>query len=96
MRRSNTQPLSEILDEVLEMLHIRQKIKEMRIINAWEETLGKSVAGKTEKIYIKDRTLFVHLSSSIVRNELFMMKEKIVLSLNEKAGEKIIDRIILR
>jgi hypothetical protein len=96
MRRSNTQPLSEILDEVLDMLHIRQKIKEIRIINAWEETLGKSVSGKTEKIYIKDRSLYVHLSSSIVRSELFMMKEKIVQSLNEKAGEKVIDRVILK
>lgn len=96
MRKSNTQPLSEILDEVLEMLNIRQKLRETRVINAWESTLGKAVAGKTEKIYIKERTLFVHLSSSIVRNELFMMKEKIVQSLNEAAGERVIDRIVLR
>jgi hypothetical protein len=58
--------------------------------------LGNNIARATTKIFIKDRVLFVYLKSSIVRNELMMLKSSIIKSLNEQAGEKVIDDIVLR
>ena len=96
MRKSNTQTLGEAIKDYLKALHIDKKINEVRLINSWEEVIGKTIAKATTKIYIKNKTLFVFLNSSVIRNELFMLKEEILKVLNEKAGEKIIEKIVLK
>jgi hypothetical protein len=96
MRRSNTQNISDVVSELLKELHIDHKLKEIRLINSWEEILGKNVARATTNLFIKNRTLFVSLKSSVVRNELMMLKTGIIKALNDKAGEMLIDEIILK
>jgi Dna[CI] antecedent, DciA len=96
MRRSNVQNISDVVSELLKELHIDHKLKEIRLINSWEEILGKNVARATTNIFIKNRVLFVYLKSSVVRNELMMLKTGIIKALNDKAGETIVDEIILK
>jgi predicted nucleic acid-binding Zn ribbon protein len=96
MRRSNAQNINDIVSQLLKDLKIDQKLKEVRIINSWNEVLGNSVARSTDKLFIKNRVLFVYMKSPVVRNELMMMKSGIIKSLNEKAGDKIIDDIVIK
>ena len=96
MRRSNTQTIGEVLREYIDAMHIRRKLKESRLEKQWEELLGKNAASLTSKLYIKDRVLYVHLNSSVLRNELLMMRETLIKRINEKAGEELITKIILR
>ena len=96
MKRSNIQNIGEVLSELLHELQIEGKIKEVGIINAWSEVLGDKIGKSTSRIFIKNRVLFVYLKSPVVRNELMMLKSSIIKALNEKAGESIIDNIVLR
>ena len=96
MRKNNTQKLGDVIQSYIDALDINGKLKEVRLIRSWEEMVGKIIARKTEKIYIKDHKLFVHLNSSIARNELSMLKDSLIHRLNEKAGEEIITDIVLR
>jgi hypothetical protein len=96
MRRSNIQNISDVVSELLKKFNIDHKIKEVRLINSWEEVLGKNVARVTTKIFIKNRILFVYLQSPVVRNELMMLKSGIIKALNDKAGEILIDDIVLK
>jgi len=96
MRKSNTQPLGEVIDELLGALNIRGKLSQARVLNAWNEVLGTYIASHTLKSYIREKTLYVQLDSAVIRNELFMMKEQLIQSLNEKAGTKVIEKIVFR
>ena len=96
MRKSNTRKIGTVLKEYLEHMMIDRKIKEVGIVRSWEELMGKAVAERTKNIYIKDKTLFVQLQSSVLRSELMMMRQSIIDKMNEKAGEKIIDKIVVR
>jgi hypothetical protein len=40
--------------------------------------------------------LYVHLNSSVARNELLMLKEALKEKLNERAGKEVIKDIVLR
>jgi hypothetical protein len=40
--------------------------------------------------------LYVHLNSSVVRNELLMLREALREKLNKKAGSEVIKDIVLR
>ncbi len=96
MRRSKTVNISEIISALLKEQGLEGKLAENRLINSWEDVLGRSVARVTTNLYIKDRTLFVSLKSSIVRSELLMIRDEILKRLNERAGSEVIDKIVLR
>jgi predicted nucleic acid-binding Zn ribbon protein len=96
MRKSQTQNISEVISSILKASGLEDKLAETRLIQSWEELLGKSVARLTKSLYIKNRTLFVSLNSSVVRSELVMIKKDILIRLNEKAGKCVIDDIVLK
>ena len=96
MRKKNTQKIDEVVKEYLKALKIDDKLKEVKLIKSWEEVVGKTIARSTNNIFINNRKLFVKLNSSVIRNELFMLRERLKKALNDKAGEEIIDEIILK
>ena len=96
MRRNNTQSLSEVIREFVKGSSIERKLKETDVVQSWEELLGKTVASYTKNVSINNKVLFVEITSSIVKNELFMMREEIRIKLNERAGEEIVKTIIFK
>lgn len=96
MRRSNTQTLSDVLRSYIQEMKIERKLKEVNAMQSWEELLGRSIARYTTNIYIANKVLYVRLSSSVVKNELMMMREEIRRKMNEKAGEEIIVKIVFK
>jgi len=95
MRRTNTAHIAQVVAELLGEYKIDGKLMEARLIAAWPEVLGP-LAKPTDELYIKNKTLFVKLSSSVIRNELSMMRSTLVRRLNEKTGEEVITDIIFR
>lgn len=97
MIKRNTQPISEILRDIFEdNTKLYEKILEIRIQRAWSEVLGPMVMQYTRNIYVKDHVLFVSLTSSVLRSELTLCRERLVKSLNEYAGSAVIRDIIIR
>ena len=87
--------IAQVIGEVIGEYKIDGKLKEARIIASWPELLGP-LARPTDKLYIKNKVLFVNLSSSVIRSELSMMRSALVQRLNEKAGEEVITDIVFR
>lgn len=96
MRKSNTQPISEVIEACLKSLHVDKKLKEYRAVKSWEDVIGKTVAKATTKIYIDKKILYIHVNSSVIRNEIMMIKEGIIKRMNDICGEKIIEKIVVR
>lgn len=96
MKKSNAQPLKDVIQEYLKAMKMNSKLKEVGLVGSWERVVGRTIARATKDIYIKDRKLFVILNSSVVRNELEMVKIPLVDRLNQEANFDVIDEIILR
>ncbi len=96
MRKSNTQRLGDVIADCLRELHIERKLKEVHVVSQWESMMGKTVAVRTDRIYIRNRTLYIHVTSSVLKTELLMMRQEIMDKLNENAGERIVEQIVIR
>jgi predicted nucleic acid-binding Zn ribbon protein len=96
MRRKNTQPIGEVLHEYIEAMSMRRRLKESRIEKIWAELLGKNATSLTRKVYLRNGVLFAQLNSSVLRNELLMMREMLIDKINEHAGEIIVTKIVLK
>ena len=95
MKRTNTVSIAQVINEVLKECKIDGKLEEKRIIAAWSIVLGP-LSKPDDKLYIKNNVLFAELSSSVIRNELHMMRSTLIQRLNEKAGTDMITDIVFR
>ena len=96
MRRSKTISLAEAVNDYIREMNLGGKLSEVAVINSWEEIVGKAISSRTTKIFIRNHILYVHLNSSVVRNELLMLREALKEQLNKKAGSEVIKDIVLR
>jgi predicted nucleic acid-binding Zn ribbon protein len=96
MRKSNTQPIAQVIRDFLREMRIDRKLKEVNIVSQWESMMGRMVAVRTSQIYIRNGILYIHVTSSVLKNELLMMRQDIIDRLNEHAGEKIVEKIVIR
>lgn len=97
MKRKNSQTLGEVIRDFFENSPVlREKILQLRIQRGWGELLGPMVQQYTRTIYVKDRVLHVSITSSVLRSELLLCRERLVKSLNEYAGADVIEDIVVR
>ena len=97
MERRKTLRLGEIMQlfwkEHPEFLH---KMMDARVQRLWSELCGPTIAQYTTKVYIKNRTLYVFMSSSVARNEMASMRKQLVIALNKHAGADVLDDVVIR
>ncbi len=96
MKRNNIQTLGEALREYVREMRMDRKLKEVSIVQSWENVLGKTIARYTRNVYLSNGVLYVELSSPVVKNELLMMREEIRNKLNENAGEELIRKVVFK
>lgn len=96
MARSNQQTLKDAITEFLKVSNLDTKLKEVKLIDSWENVVGKLIARHTKNIFIKNKTLYVTLDSSALKQELNYSQEKIIQLLNDAAGEDVIEKVIFK
>ena len=72
------------------------KMLEARVQRLWGELFGPTIAQYTTNVYVKNRTLYVSMSSSVARNEMASIRKRLVATLNEHAGSSVIDDVMIR
>jgi predicted nucleic acid-binding Zn ribbon protein len=94
--KHNEHSLKDVIDQLLKVYKLDDRLAEKRLIASWETVMGSMISNHTKDIYIKHQQLFVTLDSAALRNELALAKTKIVKMLNDSVGKSIINEVILR
>jgi predicted nucleic acid-binding Zn ribbon protein len=88
--------VKEIKDLILRNLRaqgLETPLLQKRLIEAWPTVMGDVIAGYTQNLYIRNQTLFVHLTSPALRADLSMQRQEIVRKLNESVGNQVIAEV---
>lgn len=95
-RQNDHLPISTILQEFVEANHLQTGLDKVNVQDAWAQMMGNGVNNYTTSVQLENDTLYVQLSSSVLREELSYGKEKIIAMLNESIGKELIKKLILR
>jgi len=96
-KRHNEQlKIGDVLKEFIETNKLQKGLDKVNVREAWENMMGNGVNHYTTAIKLERDTLYVQLSSSVLREELSYGKEKIIKMLNEALGREIIKKLVLR
>lgn len=93
-RNTEVSTLKDIIEEMLNTYRLKGKYNETRLISSWETIMGKPIATRTTKLFIKDKKLYVKLNSAPLKNELTMSKTKVLDLLQVEMGTRVVDDIV--
>lgn len=86
--------LSQVIQKVIAEGNMSQQMLNHRVVSLWQVVMGPTVNRATRKVSFREGVLYVELYSSVVRQELIMMKRKIITSLNTTVGHEAIRDIV--
>ena len=86
MKRTQSKPIGALLEEFFRSPDIAAKIAEGALPDTWRKVVGPVIAAETRQVRLVRGVLYVHVASSIVRQELMMQREALVRSVNAKLG----------
>lgn len=96
MKRNNAEPIGKLIQQFLRQESLESPLNEQRLLDAWPQVLGPTIASYTRELYIRNQILYVYLTSAALRQELMMGRELLVRNLNRKVGATVITNIIFR
>lgn len=94
MRKTNDKSIKEAIEQMMQVYKIKRKYDETGVISNWAHFVGAPVANRTKEIYISDKKLFVRIESSVIKNELMMVRGQIIQKINEEAKSVLVEEII--
>ncbi|WP_372973874.1 DUF721 domain-containing protein [Muriicola sp.] len=96
VRKKNNLSLGEALQDFISSNKLQKGLDKVHVRESWVNLMGNGVNNYTTGIELREDTLYVSLSSSVLREELSLGKSKIIDLLNEELGREVVRKIILR
>lgn len=88
--------MSEALNDFKAQNKLQKGFERVDVDNAWKEVMGPGIMTYTTQIKFSGSTLFISLSSSVLREELLYGRTKILENLNKHLGKELIEKLVLR
>ncbi len=95
-KASNENSISDVLKEFIEANKLQTGMDKIDVEHAWKELMGNGVNSYTQEILLKGSTLYVKLSSAVLREELSHGKQKIINMINEELKKDVVKELVLR
>lgn len=98
MPKRNNEHISikDALKEFVKTNKLEKGLDKVNAAEAWAKLMGNGVNNYTTSVRLERETLYVQLSSSVLREELSYGKQKIIDILNDELGKVIIKKLVLR
>ena len=93
MFKRDVKSLSDLLQMVLRKEGFETPLLQRRLIASWDAVVGSTISRYPSDKFIKNQTLFVKINNPALRQDLSMMRQKLVQRLNSQVGSFIISDI---
>lgn len=95
-RVSNESMIGDVLREIIGKNKLQPGMDEVAVKDAWKSLMGNGVNSYTRAIALKGSTLYVELTSAVLREELSYGKDKIIAMINTELGREVVKEVVLR
>ena len=92
----NDSPISDVLKAIIVQNKLQPGMDRVAVADAWKNLMGNGVNTYTRAVALKGSTLYVELTSAVLREELSYGKQKIIAMINEELGREVVKEVILR
>ena len=90
MFRREVKSINDLLNMYLRHEGLETPLLQKRAIDAWDNLMGDMITRYTGEKFIKNQTLYVKIINPALRQDLSMMKTRIVQLINQAVGSQVI------
>ncbi|CAI8313949.1 MAG: Uncharacterised protein [Flavobacterium sp. SCGC AAA160-P02] len=94
-RENDSISLKNLMQSFIKKNNLSKGIQKIKVEEVWKELMGQGVTSYTQSIQLKNKTLIIRLSSSVLREELTHGKDKIIAMINKEMGEEVVSKLML-
>ena len=91
----NNIELKNLINTFLKKNKLEKGLLNIEVKKAWFDLMNNGVANYTSDVSLRNKTLYIKLSSPALKEELSYGKEKLIELINEKLEEDVVEKIIL-
>ena len=91
----NNNEIKNLLEIYLKKNNLEKGLLDLEVKKAWHELMENGVSNYTTDVSLKNKTLYIKLSSPALKEELSYGKEKLMNLINERFKKKIVQKIVL-
>jgi predicted nucleic acid-binding Zn ribbon protein len=95
-RNHEPKKIQDLVNQFIEQNELTSGLDAVNVQDLWSDLMGPGVMSYTQSIALRGSTLTVVLTSSVLRSELSMGKQKIISMMNEGLGKNLIEHMYLR
>ena len=95
-RLNNESSIGDVLKEIIQVNKLQSGMDQISVKEAWVSLMGNGVNSYTKNVVLKGNTLYVELTSAVLREELSYGKDKIIKMINDELRRDIITSVVLR
>jgi hypothetical protein len=95
-RLSNESSIGDVLKQIIEVNKLQPGMDQIDVKEAWANLMGNGVNSYTRNVVLKGSSLYVELTSAVLREELSHGKSKIIAMINEELGRVVVKDVVLR
>jgi len=95
-RLNNESTVGDVLKQIIQNNKLQPGIDQIAVKEAWKNLMGNGVNTYTRNIMLKGSTLYVELTSAVLREELSYGKDKIIKMINEELRRDVVASVVLR
>lgn len=92
--RNDFQSVGQAIRELFNTYRLTAKFDEANLIESWERLVGKPIAKRTKKLYIRNKVLFVEFDSPTMRHDFSLHKSHVLDVFKKEFGEGVITEIV--
>lgn len=94
-RKNSPAALKDVFEELLQAYALKDRFMERKVLSSWGEIMGNTVSKRTTDLSVKDKVLYVKISSGPLKKELMMNKSKVLQLIADQFGPAVEDIVFL-
>ena len=95
-RYNDKQNIDDLLKSFVKENKLEKGLDNVNVEAEWRDLMGNGVNNYTNSVKLHHDTLYIELSSSVLREELSYGKDKIIKIINEALGKNLVNKLVLR
>jgi predicted nucleic acid-binding Zn ribbon protein len=88
-------PIKDAIRDLLNSYHIQSKFDEAQIIASWERLVGSPIARRTQKVFTKNKVLYVQFKTAAMKNDFLLHKPKVLEVFQREFSQSTIQDIVI-
>ena len=91
----NNTEIKDLVNIFLKKNKLERGLLDLEVKKVWHELMENGVSNYTSDVSLKNKTLYIKLTSPALKEELSYGKEKLIKLINERFEKTIVEKIVL-